>query len=58
MINGDFHALPFENEVFDLVTTNITLEFAAHPKQVVFEAMRVLKTGGRFVTGFIGKNIE
>ncbi|HHW37247.1 MAG TPA: class I SAM-dependent methyltransferase [Bacillales bacterium] len=56
LISGDFHTLPFEDEVFDLVITNITLEFADDPKRVVSEAMRVLKTGGCFVAGFIGKH--
>lgn len=55
-INGDFHALPFKDQMFDLVITTITLEFAKQPELVVSEAMRVLKMGGRFVAGFIGKN--
>lgn len=55
-LEGDFHHLPFEDEHFDLVFTNITMEFATQPKQVVSEAMRVLKKGGRFIAGFIGKN--
>ncbi|WP_458413192.1 class I SAM-dependent methyltransferase [Schinkia sp. CFF1] len=55
-LEGDFHHLPFEDEHFDLVFTNITIEFATKPKLVICEAMRVLKKGGRFVAGFIGKN--
>lgn len=55
-INGDFHVLPFKDQVFDLVITNITLEFVNQPDLAISEAMRVLKKGGRFIAGFIGKN--
>lgn len=55
-LQGDIHTLPFDDETFDLVVCNIVLEFTDNPKQIVFEALRVLKKGGRFVCGFIGKD--
>lgn len=55
-LKGDIEHLPFENETFDLVISNIVLEFTANPKEIVKEAFRVLKKDGRLVIGFIGKN--
>lgn len=54
-VQGDIHSLPFADGTFDLVISNIVLEFTKQPKQIVQEALRVLKKGGRFVCGFIGK---
>lgn len=54
-ICSDIHALPFEDETFDLVVCNIALEFVTDPKKVIAEVFRVLKKNGRFVCGFIGK---
>lgn len=55
-LQADIHQLPFADQSFDLVVCNIVLEFVENPPQVVKEALRVLKTGGRFVCGFIGKD--
>ena len=52
---GDIHHLPFNNETFDLVVSNIVLEFVNEPDQVILEALRVLKKGGRLVVGLINK---
>lgn len=57
-LQGDIHTLPFADETFDLVISNIVLEFTDHPKQIVSEAVRVLKKTGRFVCGFIGKDSD
>jgi ubiquinone/menaquinone biosynthesis C-methylase UbiE len=57
-LQGDIYSLPFPNETFDLVVSNIVLEFTNNPKQVVKEALRVLKHGGRFVCGLIGKESD
>ncbi|OIJ13833.1 hypothetical protein BKP35_08640 [Anaerobacillus arseniciselenatis] len=57
-IQGDVHTLPFSNETFDLIISNITLEFTENPNKVFNEVMRVLKDGGRFVCGFIGKESD
>lgn len=54
-LHGDIACLPFEKETFDLVIGNIVLEFTEKPKEIVKEAMRVVKKGGRIVFGFIGK---
>lgn len=55
-IQSDIHQLPFGDQTFDLVVANIVLEFTENPQKVVHEAMRVLKKGGRFVCGMIGKD--
>lgn len=47
--------LPFNNETFDLVVSNIVLEFVDEPSRVVSEALRVLNKGGRLVVGMIHK---
>lgn len=52
---GDIHHLPFDPETFDLVICNVVLEFVRHPKQVISEALRVLKKNGRFVAGLLHK---
>lgn len=54
-ILGDLHELPFADNMFDLVISNIVIEFVENPQKVVNEVFRVLKKGGRFVCGFIGK---
>ncbi|XJZ26920.1 class I SAM-dependent methyltransferase [Bacillota bacterium Lsc_1132] len=55
-IQADIHQLPFADETFDLIVGNIVLEFVDEPQQVMKEVFRVLKKGGRFVCGFIGKD--
>lgn len=54
-LQGDISNLPFANETFDLVISNIVLEFTHNPQVIVKEALRVVKKGGRLVIGFIGK---
>ncbi|GAM13399.1 class I SAM-dependent methyltransferase [Mesobacillus selenatarsenatis] len=54
-VQSDIQKLPFDEETFDLIVANIVLEFVKDPEAVVNEAIRVLKKGGRFVCGFIGK---
>ncbi|MGG5252003.1 class I SAM-dependent methyltransferase [Neobacillus sp. SM06] len=55
-VRSDIQQLPFEDETFDLVVANIVLEFVGNPNKVLQEGLRVLKKGGRFVCGFIGKD--
>jgi ubiquinone/menaquinone biosynthesis C-methylase UbiE len=55
-IHGDIHHLPFPDETFDLVFANMVLEFVKEPDQVLTEALRVTKKGGRIVIGLIGKD--
>lgn len=42
---GDTQALPFENQLFDLVALITTLEFVTDPVQALREAMRVTRQG-------------
>lgn len=46
---ADMYDLPFDDGVFDLVVLHMVLHFAERPQDVVREAARVLRTGGRFL---------
>jgi ubiquinone/menaquinone biosynthesis C-methylase UbiE len=46
---GDFHKLEFPNNYFDFVVSSAVLHDATNIIQVLREAKRVLKPGGRFV---------
>jgi len=46
---GDFHQLDFPNDHFDFVVSSAVLHHASNIVQVVREAKRVLKPGGKFV---------
>ena len=46
---GDMHALPFEDNHFDLVVLMHALTYAARPAVAVAEAARVLRPGGRLL---------
>lgn len=43
---GTGERLPFDAEVFDVVTCNSVLEHSKNPKKVLYEMSRVLKKGG------------
>lgn len=53
---GDAAALPFDADRFDLVISVAALEFVDDPAQVLAEAMRVLRPGGRLVVGLINSD--
>ncbi|BAU28502.1 methyltransferase family protein [Aneurinibacillus soli] len=57
-LEGDIHHLPFADHTFDLVMSNIVLEFVDSPEDVLAEAMRVVKLGGRLTVGMVGKQSE
>lgn len=57
-IQGDIHHLPFQDEQFDLVISNLVLEFVEDPGRAISESLRILKKGGRLVVGMIGKQSE
>jgi len=46
---GDFHKLDFPDNYFDFVVSSAVLQHATNVVQVLREAKRVLKPGGRFV---------
>ena len=43
---GDAENLPFNNNIFDIVTCNLVLMWADNPQKVVCEMARVVKPGG------------
>jgi ubiquinone/menaquinone biosynthesis C-methylase UbiE len=53
---GDASAPPFEEEPFDLVVSVAALEFVEARRQVLREAMRVLRPGGRLVLGLLTRD--
>ena len=53
---GDMHALPFDDERFDLVVLMHALTYATRPAQAVAEAARVLKRGGRLLLSSLAKH--
>jgi malonyl-CoA O-methyltransferase len=44
---GDAELLPFGNEIFDLVVSNLTLQWCHNPANIFAEILRVIKPGGR-----------
>jgi ubiquinone/menaquinone biosynthesis C-methylase UbiE len=48
--------LPFNDKEFDFVAIIITICFVKNPENVIKEAKRVLKIGGRLIVGIIDKN--
>ena len=53
---GDMHALPFDDESFDLVVLMQALTYAAKPAQAVAEAARVLRHGGRLLLSSLDRH--
>ena len=53
---GDMHALPFDDESFDLVVMMHALTYANRPAAAVAEAARVLRKGGRLLLSSLGKH--
>lgn len=48
--------LPFEDNLFDCITTTNTLYFWPYPNENVKELLRVLKPGGKLLIGYRSKN--
>lgn len=53
-IAGDAHELPFKDSCFDLVTCGISLSHFSEVKSALFEARRVLRPSGQFITSAWG----
>jgi len=53
---GDMHALDFPAERFDLVLLMHALTYSERPAQVVAEAARVLRKGGRLLAATLGRH--
>ena len=54
-LRGNAEELPFSSESLDLVMAITSLCFVSRPEQVVSEAYRVLKAGGRMVIGELNR---
>lgn len=48
-INGNAENLPFSDNVFDLIISNLMLQWPENKPQVISEIFRVLKPGGRMI---------
>jgi len=46
---GDMHALPLAEQSFDVATIHMALHHAEQPRDVIAEAARVIRPGGRLV---------
>jgi len=53
---GDMHALPFEDDHFDLVVLMHALTYTTRPAVAVAEAARVLRPGGRLLLSSLAKH--
>ena len=51
IVEGDAHAMPFADAVFDLVIAVTLCEFAGDAPGVFAELARVTRAGGRFIVG-------
>ena len=58
VIQGVGEELPFRDGTFDFVLIVVTLCFVENPVNVLSEARRVLKTGGRLIVGEINKDSQ
>lgn len=58
VVKGYGEAIPFLDESFDLVLIAFTLCFVKDPIKVLSESERILKEGGRLVTGIIDRDTE
>ena len=53
---GDMHALPCDDDSFDLVVLMHALTYAAKPAQAVAESARVLRSGGQLLLSSLGRH--
>jgi SAM-dependent methyltransferase len=53
---GDMHELPFDDQHFDHCLLLTALVYAEHPQQVLAEATRVLRPGGRLVATALSRH--
>lgn len=53
---GDMHALPLDDDAFDLVVLMHALTYAGKPAQAVAEAARVLRPGGRLLLSSLARH--
>ena len=53
---GDMHALPSDDDTYDLVVLMHALTYAAKPAQAVAEAARVLRSGGQLLLSSLGRH--
>jgi ubiquinone/menaquinone biosynthesis C-methylase UbiE len=48
-VRGDIVSLPFNDNIFDLVTANMVVEHLKEPQKQLIEIYRILKPGGLFI---------
>ena len=57
-VQADMHALPFDDDSFDLVLVLGALQYTARVDAVLAEAARVLRPGGRMVTSSLRTHVH
>jgi len=53
---GDAEELPFRNDSFDLIVSNLTMQWCHNPEHIFFELLRVLKPGGKALLSTLAEN--
>ncbi|MDI6786412.1 MAG: methyltransferase domain-containing protein [bacterium] len=53
---ADFECLPYPDNYFDIVVSNVAFQWALDIRKALSEAVRVLKPGGSIYFTFLGKN--
>jgi len=43
---GDMHAMPYEDDTWDITLVSMVLTYSENPRKVVDEVVRVTKSGG------------
>jgi len=57
-VQADMHALPFDDNAFDLVLVLGALQYSHRPADVLTEAARILRPGGRMVTSSLRQHVH
>lgn len=55
-VYGDAYAIPYPRETFDVVVAMGLLEHVSDPQKILFEASRVLRSGGLFFFHTVNRN--
>jgi ubiquinone/menaquinone biosynthesis C-methylase UbiE len=57
-VRGDARKMPFENEYFDAVFSNVSLHEWSQPVEILDEIARVLKPGGKYLLSDLRRDMN